>query len=143
MAYTRLATNLYVTNVGVTTKDAIQHSAAIRLEGASYVTVQGELVNFKGTGTGPSPKVTITVEISDDGLNWRALASSGTGLRINAIDFVSGDAPAFVASSSITGSAPGTPATLTASFLRLQYETVGNDGNTAAFISAGVNVSRA
>jgi hypothetical protein len=134
MAFTRMATNLFLSSASGFS--AVQNSAAVRLEGASYVTVQAELVSITNTS---GHKVLITTEISDDGLNWRQVASSGSDLRVPLIQLDNNEAPSFETSSSVTGT--GTPATLQGAFLRLRYEVQGTDAK--AIISAGISVSRA
>jgi hypothetical protein len=136
MAFTQMATNLFLSSANGFS--AVQNSAAVRLHGASYITVQAELVSITSTS---GHKLLITTEISDDGLNWRQVASSGSDLRIPLIQFTNGDAPALETSASVTGTAPGTPATLQGAFLRLRYEVQGTDAKT--IVSAGINVSRA
>jgi hypothetical protein len=82
MGYTQLASNLYLANATSTTS-AVLYSPAVRLDGASYITVQAQLASISGGGTGVG--VTVTCQISDDDANWRDFPSTGSDLRIEPI----------------------------------------------------------
>jgi hypothetical protein len=132
MAFTRMATNLFLSNASGF--NGTQHSAAVRLEGASYVNIQAECASMT-----TSSSVTITAEVSDDGLNWRAVSTGGVTVNIPAIILATSSVPQFSTSSSQDGASLPTP--ISNSFLRLQYVVSGT--SAAAIISAGINVSRA
>lgn len=118
MSYHKLATRLTMSWTGST---LVEHSQAVMLDAASYISLDVQVINRNGT-----PTILVEVQQSNDLENWYTLSEPKLT--------VSGDPGANI-NPTTTFHDP-----VVARFVRLQYTLSGSTGN-AVIIAAGINVA--
>lgn len=123
--YHRLATRL-VMKVNATNTIAVEHSQAVMLETASYVSIDAQLLNQTGT----PDEFEIELQQSNDLENWYTLSSPGP------LTFSGEPAASFVPSGTL-----GSP--VVARFVRLRYTLTYDAEDVVVAVAAGINVAPA